>query len=120
MNSGRSKIEPVRIYLDYLRINACSTIPSRYVKTASRFHITGKNEGLRRCQLHSTPMEMKQFVITVHTHKRSGPKSESERPLQVMAKHLTNYLIPKKPLKTWPDKMTGEVKKLKLPLASWK
>ena len=26
---------------------------SRYVKTASRFHITGKSEGLRWCQLHS-------------------------------------------------------------------
>ena len=28
---------------------------SRYVKTASRFHITGKSEGLRWCQLHSIP-----------------------------------------------------------------
>ena len=27
---------------------------SRYVKTASRFHITGKSEGLHWCQLHST------------------------------------------------------------------
>ena len=26
---------------------------SRHVKTASRFHITGKGEGLRWCQLHS-------------------------------------------------------------------
>ena len=26
---------------------------SRYVKTASRFHITGKSQGLRWCQLHS-------------------------------------------------------------------
>ena len=143
LNSGRSKIEPVRIYLNNLRRKACSTVQAGTWKRRPVFIWQERVKvfiGASFTQPPCTPciMEMKPLVITVygvHTHTMA-PKwgnsqvipsfqwnLESEHPLQMMAKHVTNYLKLKRSLpdrmKTWPEKnlmmMTGEVKKLKLP-----
>ena len=114
MNSGRSKIEPVRIYLNNLRRKACSKVQAGTWKRRPVFISQERVKvfiGASFTQPPGTPciMEMKPFVITVcaHTHTQWPQNGairksfqwnlESEHPLQMMAKHVTNYRKPKKP-----------------------
>ena len=77
MNSGRSKIEPVRIYLNNLRRKACSTVQAGTSKRRPVFISQERVKvfvGASFTQPPGTPCikEMKPFVMTVcaHTHTR--------------------------------------------------